>query len=525
MSEFKSAPSRLARLFRASRDKWKEKAIEKQRKLRALEVKVRDLSGSREYWKNRAIAAEKGLNQEDGENSSERKDELELINSEEEDEEGTENCQAKNHHYPVDTVKKTMELFMKCGISFRGIEKTLELFNDLAETKTPSFSCIRKWLGRMGLYELNREKEYRQDWIFIVDFTLELGKQKALVVLGVSQQHLTEEIIAEGRGISHKDVEILGLEVMNSTAGENIKKKLDEISLRVGKPLQIVADHSSDLARGIKLYKQENEDLTYTHDVTHAMALLLKYELNADERYQSFTQKCNYCRQQLQQTELDFLSPPAQRSQCRYFNVERLTEWGLRLLKVLKDPLNIWSKLVNNRDSSMLNKRIIDKFGWLVDYQPELIRWHQMTVLTRRLETQLKKSGINQQSLNKFQDNKWEFGDSKLSKFHQHICDYVTTQSAHIQEGKTFLATSDVIESIFGKYKRFSTRCPFKEMGQMLLTIGLSTMELTNNVVKNALEEVSFAEVQTWLAKVFGQSILSKRKTLFLELDGDTETA
>jgi hypothetical protein len=525
MSEFKSAPSRLARLFRASRDKWKEKAIEKQRKLRALEVKVRDLSGSREYWKNRAMAAEKGVTEENGENFTERKDELELIKSEEEDEEETESCQAKNHHYSVDIVKKTMGLFMKCGISFRGIEKTLELFKDLPETQTPSFSSIRKWLGRMGLYELNREKEYRQDWIFIVDFTLELGKQKALVVLGVSQQHLTEEIIADGRGISHKDVEILGLEVMNSTAGENIKKKLDEISLRVGKPLQVVADHSSDLARGIKLYKQENEDLIDTHDVTHAMALLLKYELNSDQRYQSFTQKCNYCRQQLQQTELDFLSPPAQRSQCRYFNVERLTEWGLRLLKVLKDPLNIWSKLVKNSDQSMLNKRIIDKLEWLVDYQPELIRWHQMTVLTRRLETQLKKSGINQQSLNNFQDNKWEFGDSKLSKFYQNICDYVTNQSAHIEEGKTFLATSDVIESLFGKYKRFSARCPFKEMGQMLLTIGLSTMELTNNFVKNALEKVSFAEVQTWLAKVFGQSVLSKRKTLFLELDGDTETA
>lgn len=524
MSEFKSTPSRLARLFRTSRDKWKEKALEKQRKLRALEVKVRDLSGSREYWKNRAMAAEKGVTEENGENFTERKDELELIKSEEKDEEETENCQAKNHHYPVNIIKKTMGLFMKCGISFRGIEKTLELFNDLTETKTPSFSSIRKWLGRMGLYELNREKEYRQDWIFIVDFTLELGKQKALVVLGVSQQHLTQEIIANGRGVSHKDVEILGLEVMNSTAGENIKKKLDEISLRVGKPLQIVADHSSDLARGIKLYKQENEDVIYTHDVTHAMALLLKYELNSDQRYQSFTQKCHYCRQQLQQTELDFLSPPAQRSQCRYFNVERLTEWGLRLLKVLKEPLNISDKLVNNGHPIMFNK-IIDRLEWLVDYQTELIRWHQMTVLTRMLETQLKKSGINQQSLNNFQDNKSELGDSKLSKFYQHICDYVTTQSADIQEGKTFLATSDVIESLFGKYKRFSARCPFKEMGQMLLTIGLSTMELTNNVVKNALEKVSFAEVQTWLAKVFGQSILSKRKTLFLELDGDTETA
>ena len=48
--------------------------------------------------------------------------------------------------------------------------------NNLELNKTPSFTCIRKWLGRIGLYEMNREKEYRNDWIFIVDFTLELGK-------------------------------------------------------------------------------------------------------------------------------------------------------------------------------------------------------------------------------------------------------------------------------------------------------------------------------------------------------------
>ena len=59
------------------------------------------------------------------------------------------------------------------------------------------------------------------------------------------------------------------------------------------------------------------------------MALLLKYELDLDEKYQSFIQKCNISRQRLQQTGLSFLSPPTQRSQCRYFNVERLTDWRL----------------------------------------------------------------------------------------------------------------------------------------------------------------------------------------------------
>lgn len=52
-------------------------------------------------------------------------------------------------------------------------------------------------------------------------------------------------------------------------------------------------------------------------------------------------------------------------------------------------------------------------------------------------------------------------------------------------------------------------------MGQMLLTICLSTIELTTDTVKNALETISFSEVEEWLLEVFGQSMLSKRRTLF----------
>lgn len=61
MQEFKSPVSRLARLFKKGRDSWKEKALEKQKKVRGLEIKVRDLSASREHWKQRALAAESKL--------------------------------------------------------------------------------------------------------------------------------------------------------------------------------------------------------------------------------------------------------------------------------------------------------------------------------------------------------------------------------------------------------------------------------------------------------------------------------
>ncbi len=377
-------------------------------------------------------------------------------------------------------------------------------------------------MARIGIYELTREKKYRDDWIFIVDFTLELGKQKALVVLGVSQEYLMEKVISQRRGLSHKDVELLGLEIMDSTKGEIILRKLEKITNKVGVPVQIVADHGSDLARGIKLYQQNHPGMIYTHDVTHGMALLLKYRLDADERYQSFIQKCNICRQRLQQTELSFLSPPAQRSQCRYFNVERLTNWGIKLLNSQEETL---IQLMPDIEPSLIYRKIIEKLAWLADYEADLIYWNQMVTMTRSLETQLKQLGLNSQSLEYFQQNQFEVVNSSLEDFQQQIFDYVTNQCSQIRGQETFLATSDVIESLFGKYKQFSARCPLKEMGQMLLTICLSTMNLTTAVVKNALEAISFADVEQWFSEVFGQSMLSKRKTLFSAKIDDTENA
>ncbi len=76
-------------------------------------------------------------------------------------------------------------------------------------------------------------------------------------------------------------------------------------------PLQIVSDHGSEIKKGIRLYKQKHPKLIWTHDITHAMALLLKKELAEDETYQAFMRQCNVTRQQIKQTPLYFLAPLA----------------------------------------------------------------------------------------------------------------------------------------------------------------------------------------------------------------------
>jgi hypothetical protein len=49
--EFKCPPARLARLFRKSRDAWKQRAADKQRSLKKLRINLRDLSASRDRWR------------------------------------------------------------------------------------------------------------------------------------------------------------------------------------------------------------------------------------------------------------------------------------------------------------------------------------------------------------------------------------------------------------------------------------------------------------------------------------------
>ena len=122
---------------------------------------------------------------------------------------------------------------------------------------------------------------------------------------------------------------------MKSTRGELVESVLEKIGKKVGIPQQIISDKGSDLYKGIKLYQEKNEKIIHSHDLTHQMALLLKKELEKEEEYQSFATKCNQARREIQQTELGFLIPPKQRSKSRYFNLDELVKWGIKIVNYL----------------------------------------------------------------------------------------------------------------------------------------------------------------------------------------------
>lgn len=67
MEGYKTTDTRLVNLFKDAREKWRKRALSKQKKLRAMDIKVRDISLSREKWKEKAKQLEASLQEKERE--------------------------------------------------------------------------------------------------------------------------------------------------------------------------------------------------------------------------------------------------------------------------------------------------------------------------------------------------------------------------------------------------------------------------------------------------------------------------
>jgi hypothetical protein len=94
---------------------------------------------------------------------------------------------------------------------------------------------------------------------------------------------------------------------------------------------------------------------------------------------------------------------------------------------------------------------------------------------------------------------------------------YLFANRPVIYKLQTGLSTSDVIESIFGKFKVFVKG--FTEIGKLVLTIPAFLGEITPENIKQALESIRQQDVNNWIEESIGQSSLSKRRKAFAKTE------
>jgi hypothetical protein len=257
--EFKSSPARLVRLFRRSRDTWKQRAADKQRAVKQLRITVRDLSESREHWKN--IARQQS--QEIATLRVQLEQTREELSAAERTQKGSCGGQLTpadlsaptGHRHSLLVIRLCLLWYLDAHVSLRGAsEILLSLVSVLGEAlplSLPYHQTVRSWLLRCGLFLLRRPVPRRDDWVWILDATIRIGPKKCLLILGAS----LDDLQAHPGALEHHQVVVLDLCVSAHCTGVGIEQRLKDLARRVGVPKQIVSDHGSDLSKGIRLFQ------------------------------------------------------------------------------------------------------------------------------------------------------------------------------------------------------------------------------------------------------------------------------
>jgi hypothetical protein len=409
--------------------------------------------------------------------------------------------------------------------SYRGVALIFSSLQGVVAAVGPCAETIRLWLLRVGLFLLQRPVPRCSDWVFLVDLTIQLGKHKCLVILGVPLSLLR----SKGYSPDQHDVRVLALHVLTHCNGPTIAGHLSTVSQRVGVPVQIVSDHGGDVLAGIRLFcekHRDHEEVVATYDLSHGLAALLKSQLEPDQRWASFVQACQGTRQQLQQTAGSFLQPPAWRSKARFLNLERHLVWAHEMLALLHGGVEATLAVQLGRSAVEAKQWLDEKLGWLQGYAVAVRLWSDFQGVIKAAEEEIKRGGLSHTSWRRIKRRLAGESDrgGPEKAFRRQVLSFVRKEGAKVPVRQRYLGSTDVLESLFGTYKDLADQAPCREITANVLMIPLLVTPLTAELLRQALETVRGQDVEQWLEEHLGSSPQKKKRRVLTAADRqDTE--
>ncbi len=489
---FKSSLPKLAAFFRKSRDNWKIKYMEAKRGLKRLSEQVR-------YWKRQAAEARK------------RVDELER-EVEQMREKAFEGCQTFGdkfddvpayHQYSYGHIYLFLCMVLQGCVSMRAASRVLSILNGFLELgiDTPSWSAGRLWLLRIGLYKLQRPKIIADDWIWIIDHTVQLGNEKCMVILGVREKSLP----ASPLYLTHEDVEPLALIPVEKSNGEIVFQQLEQTVEKTGVPKQIVSDHGTDIKSGAEKFC-EKYDTVHIYDFKHKGAAILKRELENDSDWDKFSKLAGNTSKKVQQTKLADMAPPNQRSKARYMNADKLVNWGIKI--VLR--LDIEKRELGNQFE---NCKMYEKFGWICEYRNKLHSWKSLVDIVKTATSHVNVAGIYEGLDADLREQFNELHkDAEFYHIEDELIEFCRQQQKKLKCDNRLLGSSEIIESVIGKYKGLQDDQVKGGFTGMILGLAASVSDLSMDTVKKAINSTSTKKVWSWIKENVGKSVHARRK-------------
>ena len=161
-----------------------------------------------------------------------------------------------------------------------------------------SWHSARLWAMRLGYYELTRPKEKADNWVWIVDHSIQLSHEKCLVIVGFR----LSDFVDKRRTLEHQDLSLISLDIVKQSNGAIVCEQLQEAAKKTGAPRAIIHDHGSELKAGVSPFQIQHHETQSIYDVKHKVALEIKHSLEEDSQWEAFNKTASTIYKRLQQT-------------------------------------------------------------------------------------------------------------------------------------------------------------------------------------------------------------------------------
>ena len=381
----------------------------------------------------------------------------------------------------------------------RVIQVVSEQFSLSLESPHPTTG--RLWLLRLGYYKLHRPKTQADDWIWLVDHVLQIGTEKCLMIVGVRLCRLP----LPGVPLRLEDLEPIAILPVTESNQEVVHQQLEETAEKIGIPRAIVEDQGSDLLAGVNRFCAAHPETSRLLDMAHKAARLLKARLERDSRWSVFCTQAGQTKFQTQQTELAFLVPPSQRSKARYMNLGPLLNWACKTLEVLdRRPAEVLAYCTE--------ARLEEKFGWLREYREALCEWEEYQTLLDAAVEYLRGWGYHEGTAEELGARLRPLVRSACGEaLQEELVSFVRVESRAARPGERLPASTEILESSFGKWKSLEGEHQRGGFTSLILGYAALLSQTTREVIAAAIETTPVKAVHRWCQQHLGKTVRGKR--------------
>lgn len=396
--------------------------------------------------------------------------------------------------FDADTIVRTSRLVLEGAISLRAASRACNVIDQCdggLGLDAPCQTTIQNHILRIGLYLIQRTDQWRSDWIWFLDHTINAGTTKCLIVLGISLQDFRRLT----GPIKHEDLTVIAVMPVETSNGEIVNGQLKKLSAQFGTPLATLSDRGSDLKKGVEMFQEKHPGVASYYDIVHLVSRVIKRIFESDEKWEAYRKACCRCANFLRQSQLSHLKPPTPKTKARYMNYDREVRWAVRALSILD---RVRSGLLNDRQRQRLDPKVVKKrLGWLDTYRERVSLWMEVILTGQAINQLVRRTGYTRETADQVRRFGEHLQHAQSRDLVEQVADEIEPMCRGLGVGETMPGSTEVLESLIGKGKRLLHHSS-NSVTRQILSLAAATTRLTTELVQEALSTCRMKHLVQW---------------------------